>query len=216
MNTYHLAQNNSLLKRFLNQLRDVNYQKNPLLFRQNIEKIGQILAYEISKDLSFEPKNIQTPLGLKKSNDINEEVVVISILRAGLALHQGFMSYFDLEAHGFVSAYRHHENDSIQFNIKLGYEALPALKDKTLILIDPMLATGQSIVEVYKHLLDKHQPAKLLLATIVAAPEGIKYLSQEIPNATLYTADIDDCLNEKFYIVPGLGDAGDLAYGVKL
>lgn len=216
MQTIHLAKNRSLLNRFLNQLRDVKSQTNRLLFRQNIEKIGQILAYEISKDLSHQNEAIQTPLGIKASSDLDEEVVVISILRAGLALHQGFMDYFDQEAHGFVSAYRHHENGSINFDIRLGYEAMPDLKGKTLILIDPMLATGQSIVEVYKHLLHNHQPAKVILATIVAAPEGIEYVAKHLPNAKLYTADIDDCLNENYYIVPGLGDAGDLAYGVKL
>jgi len=216
MQTIHLAKNNSLLKRFLNQLRDVNTQNNALLFRQNIEKIGQILAYEISKTIHFKPLEIVTPLGIKNSSDISEEIVVISILRAGLALHQGFMSYFDQEAHGFVSAYRHHENGSVHFEIRLGYEALPTLKNKTILLLDPMLATGQSIVEVYKHLLEKHQPSNIILATVVAAPEGMAYVEKNIPNATLFTADIDDCLNEKFYIMPGLGDAGDLAYGVKV
>jgi uracil phosphoribosyltransferase len=216
MQTIHLAKSNSLLKRFLNQLRDVNTQNNALLFRHNIEKIGQILAYEISKTLSYKSLDVSTPLGTKSSADINEDIVVISILRAGLALHQGFMSYFDQEAHGFVSAYRHHEKGSVQFDIRLGYEALPELKNKTLLLIDPMLATGQSIIEVYKHLIEKHQPAKIILATIVAAPEGIAYVEKNIPSATLFTADIDDCLNEKYYIMPGLGDAGDLAYGVKV
>lgn len=186
-------------------------------FRKNIERIGEIMAYELSKTLDYKPVAVQTPLGLKQTTTLADHVVLCSILRAGLALHQGFMNFFDEAENGFVSAYRHHYNQDDAFEILVEYQAAPSFQDKNLILIDPMLATGQSIVAVLNQLHLEQKPKEIHIAVVIAAPEGIAYLEAHLPKEChLWVAALDERLNEKNYIIPGLGDAGDLAYGSKL
>ncbi len=217
MRVHHLSEQNSILNHFLAQLRDVSVQGDRMRFRRNIERIGEIMAYEISKTLSFSGVDITTPLGVKSTAVIGEPVVLCSILRAGLPLHLGFLNYFDQAENGFISAYRHHYNNDDAFDILLEYEAIPDLNGKTLLLLDPMLATGQSMSAVLLRLLEKAKPAAVHLASIIAAPEGIAHLQETLPDScTVWIASLDERLNEKKYIIPGLGDAGDLAYGPKL
>lgn len=217
MNIHYISEQNSILNHFLTQLRDVNIQKDSMRFRKNIERIGEIMAYELSKKLEYKDIAVQTPLGVKHTTTIAENIVLCSILRAGLALHQGFMNFFDDAENGFVSAYRHHYNNDDDFDILVEYKATPTLTNKSLILIDPMLATGQSLVAVLNKLLADHNPTQIHIAVVIAAPEGIKFLEENLPNnCNLWVASLDEKLNEKDYIVPGLGDAGDLAYGNKL
>lgn len=186
-------------------------------FRKNIERIGEIMAYELSKTLSYKTIEVPTPLGTKRTACLADQIVLCSILRAGLALHQGFMNCFDHAENGFVSAYRHHPNNDDYFEIRVEYRAAPSFENKNLILIDPMLATGQSIVAVLNRLLLNENPKEIHIAVVVAAPEGVAYLEDKLPeNCHLWVAALDEKLNGKNYIVPGLGDAGDLAYGSKL
>ena len=217
MTVHYISEQNSILNHFLTQLRDVNIQKDSMRFRKNIERIGEIMAYELSKKLEYKDIAVQTPLGVKHTTTIAEDIVLCSILRAGLALHQGFMNFFDDAENGFISAYRHHYNNDDNFDILVEYKATPTLTNKSLILIDPMLATGQSLVAVLNSLLADHNPTQIHIAVVIAAPEGIKFLEENLPNnCNLWVASLDEKLNEKDYIVPGLGDAGDLAYGNKL
>jgi uracil phosphoribosyltransferase len=217
MKIHHLSEKNSVLNHFLGEIRDVNIQKDRLRFRRNIERIGEIMAYEISKELQYKNWAISTPLGVKNSNKINYKIVICSILRAGLTLHNGFLNYFDGAENGFISAYRFHPNNDDNFEIKVEYEAVSDINESNLILVDPMLATGQSIVAVFNKLISKGAPKEIHLAVVIAAPEGIKYLESNLPdNCHLWIASIDEKLNEKNYIIPGLGDAGDLAFGTKL
>lgn len=217
MQIHYLSDDNSVLNHFLGQIRNVNVQHDSMRFRRNIERIGEVMAYELSKDLRYRNLEIQTPLGIKKTTEIDNRLVLCSILRAGLPLHLGFLNYFDAAENGFVSAYRHHPNNDDAFDIKVEYQAVPNLQDKTLLLIDPMLATGQSIVAVYQQLMTKGVPAEVHIAVIIAAPEGVAHLEALLPDSChLWVATLDEQLNEKNYIVPGLGDAGDLAYGNKL
>ena len=217
MNIQYISEQNSILNHFLTQLRDVNIQKDSMRFRKNIERIGEIMAYELSKTLEYKDIAVQTPLGVKHTTTIAEDIVLCSILRAGLALHQGFMNFFDDAENGFISAYRHHYNNDDDFEILVEYKATPTLTNKSLILIDPMLATGQSLVAVLNKLLVDHNPTQIHIAVVIAAPEGIKFLEENLPdNCHLWVASLDEKLNEKDYIIPGLGDAGDLAYGNKL
>lgn len=217
MQIHYLSDDNSVLNHFLGQIRNVNVQHDSMRFRRNIERIGEVMAYELSKDLRYRDIEIQTPLGIKKTTEIDNRLVLCSILRAGLPLHLGFLNFFDAAENGFVSAYRHHANNDDAFDIKVEYQAVPNLQDKTLLLIDPMLATGQSIVAVYNQLMTKGIPSEVHMAVIIAAPEGVSHLEKHLPdNCHLWVATLDEKLNEKNYIVPGLGDAGDLAYGNKL
>jgi uracil phosphoribosyltransferase len=217
MQLHFISDQNSVLNHFLAQIRDVSIQKDSMRFRKNIERIGEIMAYELSKTLAYEPIEVQTPLGIKKTTAIADHVVLCSILRAGLALHTGFMAIFDNAENGFVSAYRHHPNNDDYFDILVEYQAAPSFEDKTLILIDPMLATGQSIVAVLQKLHLEQKPKEIHVAVVIATPEGIAYLEKNLPpTCHLWVAALDDGLNEKNYILPGLGDAGDLAYGIKL
>jgi len=217
MTIHLLSESNSILHHFMRQLRDVNVQNDRMRFRRNIERIGEIMAYEISKSLTYQPVAITTPLGTKHSRELDTPVVLCSILRAGLTLHQGFLGVFDDAENGFISAYRHHPNNDDAFEIKLDYQAAPDLKDKTLILIDPMLATGQSIEAVLNKLQKQFQPKSIHIAVVIAAPEGIAYLREHIQvHFHLWVVELDEQLNDKKYIVPGLGDAGDLSYGPKL
>jgi uracil phosphoribosyltransferase len=217
MQIHYLSDENSILNHFLGQIRNVTVQHDSMRFRRNVERIGEVMAYELSKNLHYSPIEIQTPLGIKKTTQITDKLVLCSILRAGLPLHLGFLNYFDSAENGFVSAYRHHPNNDAFFDILVEYQAVPNIENKTLLLIDPMLATGQSMVAVYEKLLQKGSPKEIHIAVIIAAPEGIHYLENHLPDhCHLWVATLDEKLNDKNYIVPGLGDAGDLAYGNKL
>ena len=217
MQIHHLSENNSVLNHFLAQIRNVNVHNDSMRFRRNIERIGEVMAYELSKNLHYKNVEIQTPLGLKKTTEIADQLVLCSILRAGLTLHQGFLNYFDSAENGFISAYRHHPNNDDYFDILVEYQAVADIENKNLLLLDPMLATGQSIVAVFNKLMEKGTPKEIHVAVIIAAPEGIAYLEEHLPDSChLWVAALDEKLNEHKYIVPGLGDAGDLAYGNKL
>ena len=217
MQIHILSENNSVLNHFLGQIRNVNVHNDSMRFRRNIERIGEIMAYELSKELHYSDVEIQTPLGIKKTTEIKDQLVLCSILRAGLPLHIGFLNYFDSAKNGFVSAYRYHPNKDAYFEIKVEYQAIADINNKNLLLIDPMLATGQSIVAVFNRLMERGTPKEIHIAVTIAAPEGIAYLEKHLPhNCHLWIAALDEKLDEKSYIVPGLGDAGDLAFGEKL
>lgn len=217
MQIHNISEQNSVLNHFLAQIRDVSIQKDSMRFRKNIERIGEIMSYEISKQLDYKNIEVQTPLGIKNTTAVADPIVLCSILRAGLALHQGFINYFDDAENGFVSAYRHHYNNDDAFDILVEYQATPSFEGKNMILVDPMLATGQSIVAVLNKLHLDQQPKEIHIAVVIAAPEGVQYLQEHLPeHVHLWIGALDEKLNEKNYIVPGLGDAGDLAYGIKL
>lgn len=215
MKVINLSENNSLINRFLLELRDVNLQGDRMRFRRNLERIGEIMAYEISKDFTYSTKEVQTPLGIAPINTIDDDIVVSTILRAGLPFHQGFLNYFDSAENAFVSAYRKYK-DALKFEINIEYIASPSIEGKTLILTDPMLATGSSLELVYGALLTKGKPEKVCLATVIASKAGVEYVKNCFPeDTTLWCAAVDPGLNGHSYIVPGLGDAGDLAFGEK-
>ena len=217
MKIHNLSENNSVLNHFLGQIRDIKVQNDSMRFRRNIERIGEIMAYEISKSLEYKAIQIQTPLGIKNTTEIADQLVLCSILRAGLKLHQGLLNCFDSADNGFISAYRHHPNNNEFFDIVVEYKAVADVNGKNVLLLDPMLATGQSMLAVFHKLLETGTPKEIHIAVIIAAPEGIKYLEKSLPNhCHLWIAALDDNLNDKSYIIPGLGDAGDLAYGSKL
>ena len=217
MQIHHLSENNSILNHFLGQIRDVAIHNDSMRFRKNMERIGEIMAYELSKNLDFQDAAVTTPLGTKATYYIKNPLVICSILRAGLSLHNGFLNYFDTAENGFISAYRHHPNNDDFFEIIVQYQAVADINNKTVVVVDPMLATGQSIVAVYNRLMERGTPAEIHIAVVIASPEGIAHLEAELPDTChLWIASIDDRLNEHSYIVPGLGDAGDLAYGQKL
>ena len=217
MHIHYLSEQNSVLNHFLGQIRNVDVHTDSMRFRRNIERIGEIMAYELSKKLHYKNVEIETPLGIKKTTEIQDQLLLCSILRAGLPLHMGFLNYFDNAENGFVSAYRHHPNNDDYFDILVQYQAIADLNEKNLLIVDPMLATGQSIVAVYIKLMERGMPKEIHIAVVIAAPEGIAYLEQNLPaHCHLWVASLDDKLNEYSYIVPGLGDAGDLAYGQKL
>ncbi len=217
MQVHYLSQTHSILNHFLSQLRDVSIQGDSMRFRRNIERIGEVMAVEISRTFDYEPTTVTTPLGQKETHKMADKMVLCSILRAGLPLHLGFLNYFDNAENGFVSAFRHHAKQDDDFTIVVEYQAIPEITNKNLILVDPMLATGQSIVAVFKRLMQRGTPKDIHIAVVVAAPEGVAHLEKHLPdNCHLWVAALDDGLNEKNYIVPGLGDAGDLCYGSKL
>lgn len=217
MKIHHLSNKNSVLNHFLIQIRALTIQDDRMRFRRNMERIGEIMAYELSKELHFKNVAIQTSLGIKNTSEIIDNLVLCSILRAGLTLHNGFLNYFDAAENGFISAYRHHPNNDDYFDILVEYQAVSDINNSNLILIDPMLATGQSIVAVFNKLMERGTPKEIHIAVVIAAPEGIAYLEAHLPeHCHLWIASIDEKLNEKNYIVPGLGDAGDLAFGNKL
>lgn len=217
MQIHILSENNSVLNHFLGQIRNVNVHNDSMRFRRNIERIGEIMAYELSKELHYKSIEIKTPLGIKKTTEIEDQLVLCSILRAGLPLHLGFLNYFDNAENGFISAFRHHPNNDDYFEIVVQYQAIADINNKNVLLIDPMLATGQSIVAVFNKLMERGTPKEIHIAVVIAAPEGIEYLKQHLPDTChLWIAALDEKLNEHSYIVPGLGDAGDLAFGEKL
>jgi len=211
----NLSKNNSILNQFVSELRNVEVQNDSMRFRRNLERIGEIMAYEISKTLTYEEKSIISPLGEAICSVPSDKIVLATILRAGIPLHQGFLNYFDMAENAFVSAYRKYRKGE-EFDIHVEYISSASLQDKILILIDPMLATGSSIHLVYKALLEKGIPQQIHVASALASNEGVNYVKQKLPhNTTVWSAAIDMELTAKSYIVPGLGDAGDLAYGKK-
>ncbi len=214
---HNLSQNNSILNQFIAELRDVEIQKDSMRFRRNLERLGEIFAYEISKTLPFEEVQTTTPLGIADTKILAEQPVVATILRAGLPLHSGLLNYFDRAENAFISAYRkHHKNNT--FEIALEYVACPELDNKTVILCDPMLASGSSIVLTYKALLSRGIPKHTHIVSAIASTEGVAYVKRNMPNSnfTLWCGAIDEELTAHAYIVPGLGDAGDLAFGEKI
>jgi len=217
MQVHHLLEENSIAGKFVAQLRDIGIQEDRMRFRRNIERLGEILGYELSKKLQFSPKNIKTPLGNAEVQLPENEIVVCSILRAGLPLHNGLLNYFDDAENSFISAYRHHPQNDEHFEIVVEYLASPSLEGKTLILADPMLATGGSFVNVMNALKEMGKPREIHLVAVIGAEEGIAHLQEEFPeDSQLWIATIDKKLDDRGYILPGLGDAGDLCYGSKL
>jgi uracil phosphoribosyltransferase len=213
-NLFVLGESDSIANQFISELRDAVVQKDRMRFRRNMERLGEILAYELSKKLSFEPKTVATPLGDVTVNTLKEFPVLITILRAGIPLQQGFLNVFDQADCGFMGAYRNEKGRDISVNID--YISVPSIYQRPLILIDPMLATGRSILDAHKLLMAKGTPSHIYVVSVVAAPEGIKLLQKNLTGSySLWTCAVDEKLNSSFYIVPGLGDAGDLSYGFK-
>lgn len=216
MKVINLAETNSAVSNYVAQLRDITVQGNRYLFRSNLKKIGMLMAYEISKTLDYSPKTILTPLAECTVSTCSDRIVVGTVLRAGLALHEGFMQIFDEADAGFVAAFRKEDGENI--TIQLDYLASPSLDGKTFMLVDPMLATGKSFEAACKAYLTHGTPAKLHIVAVVASEQGVAYLQKLFPSdeVTLWCAVIDPELNSLSYIVPGLGDCGDLCYGEKL
>lgn len=210
-----LSQHNSILNRFVAEIRDAVIQKDRMRFRRNLERIGEVAAMEISRKMVFESKEVITPLGIANVPLPKEEPVLATILRAGLPLHQGLLNYFDHADNAFISAYRKHHKDG-SFDIRLEYLSAPDLSNRLVILSDPMLATGQSIVMTYKAMLEKGRPAHTHIVAALASTQGIEYVKKHLPQGiTLWLGAVDEELTAQSYIVPGLGDAGDLAFGEK-
>lgn len=217
MIVHQFGNSNSILNKFIAEIRDKAIQKDSLRFRRNIERIGEVLGYEFSKSIDYERQAIKTPLGIKNTYLPSKKIVICSILRAGLPLHQGLLNYFDDAENAFIAAYRHHPKNNTDFEIMVEYFASPAMKGKTLLLADPMLATGQSLIAVYEAIKKQRTINQVHIISIIGSSEGIKNIKDHFPvNTQLWIAAIDDQLNDKGYIVPGLGDAGDLAFGIKL
>lgn len=208
----------SLAGRYLRELRDVSIQGDPMRFRRNLERIGEIMAYEISKRLEYRDETITTPLGTIDVKEIDSKVVLATILRAGLPFHHGFLNYFDRAENAFVSAYRKYKEKGDSFDVLIEYMASPSIEGKTLVLIDPMLATGSSMELGYKALLNNGTPKHIHIASVIASRQAIGYVQEKFPEdkTTIWVGAIDPAINEHSYILPGLGDAGDLAFGEKL
>lgn len=217
MKIHNLSLQNSILNTFISEIRNIEVQNDRLRFRRNIERIGEILGYEMSKHLSYHSKTIETPLGTSTLPLPKNDVVLCSILRAGIPLHNGLLNYFDKAENAFISAYRHHKTHSDDFEIIVEYLACPNLEGKTLVLADPMLATGQSLVATFKALKPFGKPKAIHLVSVIGAQPGIDFVAKHFDeNVHLWIAAVDEKLNDKGYIVPGIGDAGDLAFGEKL
>lgn len=217
MHIHNLSETPSILNTFISEIRDKAIQKDRMRFRRNIERIGEILGYEMSKSLNFEIHNTETPLGTSTSTLPKNDIVLCSILRAGVPLHNGLLNYFDAAENAFISAYRQHKHNPESFEIVVEYLACPSLEDKTLILADPMLATGQSMVATFEALKPFGKPKEVHLISVIGAQKGVDYVEKAFNADThLWIAAVDDTLNDKGYIIPGLGDAGDLAFGNKL
>lgn len=216
MRIVNLGDTNSILNKFVAELRDVDIQKDSLRFRRNVERIGEIMAYEISKEFHYSTKDIQSPLGIAPMNTPDDQIVISTILRAGLPFHQGFLRYLDNAENAFVSAYRKYK-DRLNFDIHIEYIASPRLTGKTLIISDPMLATGSSMELAYEALLTKGVPGHVHVASIISSKQALEYLQKKMPDdkTTIWIAALDNDLDDHSYIVLGLGDAGDLAFGEK-
>ncbi|HEX7845686.1 MAG TPA: uracil phosphoribosyltransferase [Chitinophagaceae bacterium] len=211
----NLSEQHSLVSNWVAELRDVNIQVDRMRFRRNLERIGEVAAYEISKVLPFDEKEVQTPLGIADSKIMRDQPVLATILRAGLPLHQGLLYYFDKADNAFISAYRKHNKDG-SFEISLDYVSCPELENRVVIISDPMLATGSSLVKTIHFLKEEGNPREIHIVAAIACTVGIEYVKREEPSVTIWCGDIDDELTAKGYIVPGLGDAGDLAFGTKV
>lgn len=216
MKVINFAESNTIISQYMSELRDVTIQSDRLRFRRNLERIGQIMAYEISKTIDYKQVEVKTPLGIANCNRIADKVVLATIFRAGVPFHLGFLNYFDDAENAFVSAYRKYKEKE-NFDICIEYLASPNLDDKVLIIADPMLATGASMELSYRALLSKGTPRHIHVASVIASQKAIDYVQETFPaeNTTIWVGAIDDKINAHSYIVPGLGDAGDLAYGVK-
>lgn len=217
MEIINLGKQNSIFNHFIREIRDVNIQKDAMRFRRNIERIGEIFAYEISKKMTYENNDITTPLGISSESLMIEKPVLATILRAGLPLHQGLLNYFDSSENCFISAFRKHKRGD-EFEIKIEYMSSPDLEGKTVILCDPMLASGSSMVLAMEALLSKGKPKHIHVVVTIASSEGIQYFKENLPfrNCTLWLGAEDKEMTAQSYIVPGLGDAGDLAFGEKI
>ncbi|MBQ7489968.1 MAG: uracil phosphoribosyltransferase [Bacteroidales bacterium] len=217
MTVHNLGLENSIFNYFIAELRNIEVQNDPMRFRKNLERIGEIMAYEVSKTLEYDQKEIKTPLGSLSMSLPKEWPVLATILRAGLPLHQGLLSFFDRSENAFIAAYRKHHKDST-FEIKLHYMASPDLNGRTLILSDPMLASGKSMLLAYNELLCSGQPKHTHILSVIASRQGVDFLKENLEgkNCTLWVGAIDNEMTAQSYIVPGLGDAGDLAFGMKL
>lgn len=211
-----LSKENTVFNTFISEIRDNEIQKDSMRFRRNMERIGEIFAYEVSKKLEYSNQIVKTPLGESEMSVFNEQPVIISILRAGLPMHQGVLNYFDKAENAFVSAYRKHHKDG-KFDIQVEYLSSPDLTGKTIIIVDPMLATGSSMHLVYKSLLSKGTPKKIHVVAAISSLQALDFVKSKFPkNTEFWLGDVDDELTAQSYIVPGLGDAGDLAYGAKM
>jgi len=211
----NLSEEHSLISNYLSELRDVEIQEDRMRFRRNLEKIGEISAYEISKKLPWVEKEITTPLGMSTCKVLEKQPVLATILRAGLAMHTGMLNYFDKADNAFISAYRKHNPDG-SFDISLDYISCPEMENRVVIISDPMLATGSSLVKTIQFIREEGNPSEIHIVCALACTVGIEYVLRAEPRAIIWCGDIDDELTAKGYIVPGLGDAGDLAYGVKV
>jgi uracil phosphoribosyltransferase len=212
---HNLSHSNSILGNFISELRSVEIQKDSMRFRRNLERIAEVIGYEISKKLDYETVAFTTPLGQADVNVLKTQPVLATILRAGLGMHQGLLNYFDKSDSAFISAYRKHTSIE-EFDIHVEYLASPDLTNKTVILSDPMLATGASMVTVYKALLKQGRPAKIYIIAAIASQDAVEYVKEHLPeNTEIWVGAIDEELTAQSYIVPGIGDAGDLAFGVK-
>ena len=218
MKIVNFAESASVINQYVAEIRDVNIQADRLRFRRNIERIGELMAYEMSKELTYTEKLVTTPLGQAKALTPDDELVIGTVFRAGLPLHQGFLHVFDRAGNAFVSAYRYYKDkECSEVDVHIEYIASPRLEGKTLLLVDPMLATGESMELAWKGFLTKGTPDKLMIACVIASRQGVEHLQRLFPGdeVSLYCAAIDPELNSRKYIVPGLGDAGDLALGGK-
>lgn len=220
MEIINLSQKNSILNQYVAELRDVNIQIDRMRFRRNLERIGEVMAYEISHRLTYSTKEVQTPLGIAKASTPDDALVVGTVFRAGLPLHTGFLNVFDRADNAFVSAYRYYKDkECSQVDVRIEYIATPALDGRTLLLVDPMLATGESMELALEAFCTKGKPARTHIAAVIASQQGVDHLKRvygDRDDVTLWCAVIDPEMNERSYIVPGLGDAGDLAFGGKL
>jgi uracil phosphoribosyltransferase len=213
---FKLTDKPSIANHFLAELRDFTLQKDRMRFRKNLERLGEIFAYEISKTLPFREETITTPLGTKHTQLLVESPVLLTIMRAGLPLHQGMLNFFDKADNAFIGAYRGKHDADEHFEIEMDYMASPNLDGKILILCDPMLATGKSIEKTYNAILRYGTPAKTYIVSVIASAAGIRHIENVLPQCQLWIGDVDDELNAKSYIIPGLGDAGDLSFGEKM
>lgn len=209
-----LTQQYSIASQYLAELRDIQVQKDRLRFRRNLERMGEVMAYEISKMLDYKPVEIETPLGIASTQLLVEQPVILTILRAGVPFHQGFLNVFDGADSGFIASYRHHKKSGA-FEIEKQYSVLPDLNNRCVIIVDPMLATGSSLKTSCEDLLYEFNIKELHIASVIASEEGINFTKRNFPSAEIWVGDVDNELTSKSYIVPGLGDAGDLAYGEK-
>ena len=217
MKTHNIGKKKSIFNHFISEIRDVNIQADPMRFRRNIERIGEVFAYEISQHMEYDKQDITTPLGISVENLTTEKPVLATILRAGLPLHQGFLNYFDRSDNAFISAYRKHKKGG-EFEVKIEYMSSPEIDGKTIILCDPMLASGSSMILAMEALLTRGNPKHVHIVAVVASVEGVDYVKKNSPikDCTLWLGALDQEMTAQSYIVPGIGDAGDLAFGEKI